>query len=138
MCIKNPWKNIHELQQTYQNSKERSPCQLTCALRSSVLSTRSSSLSPLSAIWSAQGHIIYILFQLFQHTVYDDTTQSYYSSNSSNWIVMSCQPHRVTSGQSNSSHKLIHISKFFSSIIYIYQPSVKSIYNTKWPITSQT
>ena len=136
MCINNPWKNIHELQQTYQNSKERSPCQLTCALRSSVLSTRSSSLSPLSAIWSAQGHI-YILFQLFQHTV-DDTTQSYYSSSTSsnNWIVMSCQPHRVTSGQSNSGHKQIHISKFFWSIIY--QPSVKSIYNTKWPTTSQT
>ena len=57
---------------------------------------------------------IYILFQLIQHTVYDDTTQSYYNSSSSNWIVMSCQPHRVTSGQSNSGHKQIHISKFFS------------------------
>ena len=38
------------------------------------------------------------------------------SSNSSNWILMSCQPQRVTSGQSNSGHKQIHISKFFSHI----------------------
>ena len=30
---------------------------------------------------------------------------------------MSCQPDRVTSGQSNSSHKQIHISKLFSHII---------------------
>ena len=49
------------------------------------------------------------------------------SSNSSNWILMSCQPHRVTSGQSNSGHKQIHISKLFS---HIHQPSVKSIYKT--------
>ena len=49
------------------------------------------------------------------------------SSSSSNWILMSCQPHRVTSGQSNSGHKQIHISKLF---LHIYQPSVKSIYKT--------
>ena len=30
---------------------------------------------------------------------------------------MSCQPHRVTSGQSNSGHKQIHISKLFSHIM---------------------
>ena len=30
---------------------------------------------------------------------------------------MSCQPHRVTSGQSNSGHKQMHISKLF---LYIY------------------
>ena len=47
----------------------------------------------------------------------------------SNWIVRSCQPHRVTSGQSNSGHKQIHISKLFS-YIYIYQPSIKSVYKT--------
>ena len=40
---------------------------------------------------------------------------------------MSCQPHRVTPGQSNSGHKQIHISKLFS---HICQPSVKSIYKT--------
>ena len=40
---------------------------------------------------------------------------------------MSCQAHRVTSGQSNSGYKLIHISKLFS---HIYQPSVKSVYKT--------
>ena len=40
---------------------------------------------------------------------------------------MFCQPHRVTSGQSNSGHKQIHISKLFS---HIYQPSVKSVYKT--------
>ena len=53
--------------------------------------------------------------------------------SSSNWILMSCQPHRVTSGQSNSDHKQIHISKLFSYIyiyIYISQPSVNSIYKT--------
>ena len=33
---------------------------------------------------------------------------------STNWILMSCQAHRVTSGQSKSSHKQIHISKLFS------------------------
>ena len=48
------------------------------------------------------------------------------SSSSSNWILMSCQPHRITSGQSNSG-KQIHNSKLFS---HIYQPSVKSIYKT--------
>ena len=52
---------------------------------------------------------------------------SWYSSSSSNWILMSCQPYRVTSGQSNSGHKQIHISKLFS---HIYQPSVKSVYKT--------
>ena len=39
------------------------------------------------------------------------------SSSSSGWILMSCQLHRVTSGQSNSGHKQIHSSKLFS---YIY------------------
>ena len=47
--------------------------------------------------------------------------------SSSNWILMSCQPHRVTSGQSNSGHKQIHISKLFS---HIYQPSLKSVSKT--------
>ena len=46
---------------------------------------------------------------------------------------MSCQPHRVTSGQSNSGHKQIHISKLFS---YIYIDLLSS-QSTK-PITSQT
>ena len=36
--------------------------------------------------------------------------------SSSNWILMSCQPQRVTSWQSNSGHKQIHISKLFSRI----------------------
>ena len=49
------------------------------------------------------------------------------SGGSSNWILMSCQPHRVTSGQSNSGHKQIHISKLF---LHLYQPSLKSIYKT--------
>ena len=55
---------------------------------------------------------------------------------------MSCQPHRVTSGQSNSGHKQIHISKLLSRLTYIstlcqvfshyicINPSVKSIYKT--------
>ena len=37
------------------------------------------------------------------------------------WILTSCQPHRVTSGQSNSGPKQIHISKLFS------KPFFKSI-----------
>ena len=37
-------------------------------------------------------------------------------TSSSNWILPSCQPHRVTSGQSNSGHKQIHIFKLFSHI----------------------
>ena len=41
----------------------------------------------------------------------------------SNWILMSCQPHWVT-----SCHKQVHISKLFSH--NIYQPSVKLIYKT--------
>ena len=52
---------------------------------------------------------------------------------SSNRILMSCQPHRVTSGQSNSGHKQMHISKLFSQIC-IDPLSGRS---TK-PITSQT
>ena len=40
---------------------------------------------------------------------------------------MSCQRHRVTSGQSNSGHKQMHISKLFS---YIYNPFVKSVHKT--------
>ena len=40
---------------------------------------------------------------------------------------MSCQPRRVISGQSNSGHKQIHISKLF---LQVYQPYVKSIYKT--------
>ena len=53
--------------------------------------------------------------------------ESYTHSSSSNWTLMSCQPHRVTSGQSNSGHKQINISKLFS---HMYQPSVKSVYKT--------
>ena len=49
------------------------------------------------------------------------------TSSSSNWILMSCQTRRVTSGQPNSGHKQIHISNLFS---HIYQPVVKSIYKT--------
>ena len=41
---------------------------------------------------------------------------TYYRNSSSTWILMSCQPHRVTSGQSNSGHKQIHVSKLFSHI----------------------
>ena len=58
---------------------------------------------------------------------------SYQYSSSSNWILMSCQPHRVTSGQSNSGHKQIHIN---SSHVYIYMNPLSSQF-TK-PITSQT
>ena len=40
---------------------------------------------------------------------------------------MSCQPHRVTSGQSDSGHKQMHISKLFS---YVYKSFVKSVHKT--------
>ena len=40
---------------------------------------------------------------------------------------MSCQPHRVTSGQSSSGHKQMRISKLIS---YIYKPFVKSVHKT--------
>ena len=43
----------------------------------------------------------------------------------SNWILMSCQLHRVTSGQSNSGHKQMHISKLFS---YMYKPQNHSFH----------
>ena len=61
------------------------------------------------------------------------TRPSHADSSSSYWILTSCQPHRVTPGQSNSGHKQIHISKLFSHI-YINPLSSQS---TK-PITSQT
>ena len=56
--------------------------------------------------------------------------------SSSNWILMSCQPHRVTSGQSNSGHKQIHISKLFSHI-YISTLCQVNLQN-QLAITSQT
>ena len=74
-----------------------------------------------------------------QHScgVHGSSSSSSSSSRSSNWILMSCQPHRVTSGQSNSGHKQIHISKLFSHIdIYIYINPLSS-QSTK-PNTSQT
>ena len=52
----------------------------------------------------------------------------------SNWTLTSCQPHRVTSGQSHSSHRQMHISKLFSYITF-YKPFVKS---TQKNIPSQT
>ena len=58
---------------------------------------------------------------------YDIPGGSSSSSSSSKWILMSCQPHRVTTGQSNSGHMQICIYKLFS---HNYQPSVKSIYKT--------
>ena len=57
------------------------------------------------------------------------------SSSSSHWILMSCQPNRITSGQSNSGHKQIHISKLFSHIYNYTNPLSRQ--STK-PITSQT
>ena len=45
---------------------------------------------------------------------------------------MSCQPHRVTSGQSNSGQKQIHISKLFSHI----NPLSSQITNIKHTYTN--
>ena len=80
-----------------------------------------------SAIWQQAAHTTY------QPSSPSCSTRAIQKSSSSgsNWILMSRQPHRVTSGKSNSGHKQIHISKLFSHI-YIYQPFVKSIYKTNW------
>ena len=53
-------------------------------------------------------------------------------SSSSNWILMSCQPHRVTSGQSNSGHKQIHISKLIPSLceVSLQNQSLRNIKHT--------
>ena len=67
------------------------------------------------------------VFSVSLHALTLQPAMSSSSSSSSNWILVSCQPHRVTSGQSNSGHNQIHISKLFS---HIYQSSVKSIYKT--------
>ena len=46
---------------------------------------------------------------------------------------MSCQPHRVTSGQSNSGHMQMHISKFFSYLLNLVfsKPSDNILISTK-------
>ena len=54
------------------------------------------------------------------------------NNSSSNWILMSCQAHRVTSGQSNSVHKQIHISKLFSHI-YISTLCQVNLQNQSFP-----
>ena len=54
----------------------------------------------------------------------EDEEEEEEKSSSSNWILVSYQPHRVTSGQSDSGHKQIYVSKLF---LHIYQPSVKSV-----------
>ena len=65
-----------------------------------------------------------------QHTHTHTDTKLDTDGSSSNWILTSCQPHRVTSRHSNSAQKQIHLSKLLFSRIIIYQPSVKSIYKT--------
>ena len=45
----------------------------------------------------------------------------------SNWILMSRQLHRVTSGQSNLGHKQMHISKLFSYICINHNPQNQSL-----------
>ena len=52
------------------------------------------------------------------------------SSSSSNWILMSCQPHRVTSGQSNTRHSKYTFLN--SSLIFINPLSSQST-KRKWP-----
>ena len=63
-------------------------------------------------------------FVWIMDTIYYVLCPDHQFSSSSNWILMSCQPYRVTPGQSNSGHKQIHISKLFS---HIYQPSASSV-----------
>ena len=89
-----------------------------------------------SMIWREREDFfkIAVFFLLFENKTEDSLLvhkfycliQNNSSSSGSNWILMSCQPHRVTSGQSNSGQK--QISKLFLNIIY--QPSLKSNYKT--------
>ena len=65
-----------------------------------------------SAIWQ---HAARTTYQLSSPSCSTRAIQKS-SSSGSNWILMSRQPHRVTSGKSNSGHKQIHISKLFSHI----------------------
>ena len=51
----------------------------------------------------------------------------------SNWILMSCQPHRVTSEQSNSGHKQKQISKLLS---HIHQPLSSHFSHIHQPVSS--
>ena len=53
------------------------------------------------------------------HDVKNQWQSNLISTISSNWILMSSQPHRVTSGQPNSGHKRIHISKTLLTYISI-------------------
>ena len=74
-------------------------------------------------IWTRQ-----VQCYIYAHTIHlrlGSNSPKPYSQNgsSTNWILMSCQPHRVTSGQSNSGHKQIHISKLFS---HAYQVSLQN------------
>ena len=55
-------------------------------------------------------------FSVGSYTEYMEENFKYLPNQSSSWILMSCQPHRVTSGQSNLGHKQIHISKLVSHI----------------------
>ena len=76
------------------------------------------------------NHVLFIdLHKIIKRSVHKNSFDvEKENSSSSNWILMSCQPHRVTSGQSNSGYKQIHISKLLT---YSYiNPSVKSIYKT--------
>ena len=57
--------------------------------------------------------------------------ETHFSQLVSNWILTSCQPLRVTSGQSNC-HKQTHASK---PLIYIYKPFLKSVHKT-YPYTN--
>ena len=98
-----------------------------------LLFTSKQNRIPLRSIWSTNkvseaAHRIFHegVQSMLQWNKYK-TSKSQRSSNSNNWILMSCQTHRVTSGQSNSGHKQVHVSKLFS---HIYQPSVKSVYKT--------
>ena len=85
-----------------------------------ALTFSGSSTSSLPAKKTTDLHISKVKHKNICHK-----THRVISSSSSNLILMSCQQHRVTSGQSDSGHKQMHISKLFS---HIYQPSVKSVY----------
>ena len=74
-------------------------------------------------VWCLHLQYLDILKTILLHLV--NNVQGIYiymsspSSSSSNWILMSCQPHRVTTGQSNSGHKQMHISTLFSHICQV-------------------
>ena len=77
---------------------------------------KSNPRSPDAAAWVAGSLHKHACMQCRERAAYIKSCLDS-SSSSSNWILLCCQPHRVTSGQPNSGHKQTHISQLFSYYI---------------------